>query len=308
MKSRRIKIILWISVLVWTVGIWAAWTWAKAERNRAEIERAAWDGRRQELVTHLEALENQRSGLATRDAQERARADKEKADAEKAAYMKAMAYKLSQQRLDQNPQLQLLKLKATRAETLVKYSAFLREKKLTPEQIERLSAAWSDYEAAKLDIAAIRRDRSLSYDDPAVTAERKQAQAALMAVEKSVLGEARYEEFDLFKRMQPMRELVLGYVGKAALLGAPATEDQVRWLTEVLAAENTNFRNGGQVQFGGMDWDAGWARARAFLSAEQYELLVAETNLRRARSGVFNATLFIHEELAKEAAKTPGAR
>ncbi|ATC64582.1 hypothetical protein CMV30_11800 [Nibricoccus aquaticus] len=307
MNNRWMKGVLWISLLSWTAGSGAVWTWAKAARDRAEQERVVCEVRLQELKARFHAIEKRRSGVENAETNERAKADKAKADAEKTALMKALAPKQSEQRLDKDPQLQLLKLKALRADLVVKYGVFLREKKLTSEQIERLSAAWSDYEAAKLDIAAIRRDHKLGYDDPAVAVQRKEAQAALAVAEKAVLGEEGFKDFDQFRRMQPMRELVLGYVGKAALLGVPATEEQVTRVTEVLAAMNTNFRNGGQVQFGEMDWDAGWAKAREFMSAEQYELLVAETNERRTMHDVMDATVFIHEELAKEDATKAAA-
>jgi|GEM_PF-5131847 hypothetical protein len=301
------KIVRWISLLSWVAGSWAVWGWAKAARDRAERERVVAEVRLQELKARFESVEKRLSGIAHAETKERIKADKAKADAEKAALMKALAPARSQRRLDRDPQLQLLKLKALRADLLVKYGAFLREKKLMPDQIGRLSAAWSDYEAAKLDIDAIRRDQGLGYKDPAVAAQRKEAQARLTAAEKSVFGETGFEEFERFKRMQPMRDIVSGFAGKAALLGMPITDEQARRVTDVLAGADAQFRNGSSVGFGNMNWDAGWEKARTILTAEQYELLHAETNGRRTISDVLDATFFIHEELAKEDAKRAGS-
>jgi len=92
-----------------------------------------------------------------------------------------------------------------------------------------------------------------------------------------LLGDSGYQQYQEFNRLAPAREFVTGLAGMTASTAAPMTSAQAYQLTQILAQNSPDYRDGKRVNSDSIDWDAVLPAAEKFLSPQQ---LVSLGNLR----------------------------
>lgn len=285
-----------VAALVAVAGVFVGGR-ARSVRAKASAERAVWVEKA--AVLRKELAEEEKVQRETVGGGTPAAGDGRKGGAEALSETREERW-----RRDARLQVKLIELR--RAGMFLRYGTFLRERKLSAAEKEKLGTAWEAFQAMQLDADAIGRDLKLAAGDKALQVQREQARREMMAVEKAVLGEQGYGEFTRFKRSQPLRAAVGIFAGKAALLGMPLTVEQGQLVAEVLAEADPNYRVHGSADDRRLDWAGGLENARRFLSTEQHELLVSEMDTRRTAAALAKMTDAIkaERESARNAAES----
>jgi hypothetical protein len=123
------------------------------------------------------------------------------------------------------------------------------------------------------DLSEINRTKGLSFNDPAMVAQRKQGEADMQAGVTEMLGESGYAQLKDYARALEVRTYVGKIAGVAAVEGMPIDRDQADALVRVLANACPMYSLGGPAQFSKIDWKGAEAQAQGILSPQQMKLL-----------------------------------
>ena len=150
-------------------------------------------------------------------------------------------------------------MKFTRDMVDLTSGASMHNLKLTPEQRERFKdmVVWSQQRI--LDIEAAAETEKL--DRAGFEKLRFEEGRERMKKEAEILGPLE-EEFRVFGRMQPVRNLAEQVAALSVMDGTPMSADQVETFTHILSA-NAGLRSTGWADITTLDWDAAAEKAAA---------------------------------------------
>jgi len=209
------------------------------------------------------------------------RAEREAADHARAAVAAQLAVKAPPhpapvpspaELLQKDPKVQVLWLAARRATNAATYGPFFRALGLTDEQVRRFQDIALKREEDELDLSAIAKTQQLAASDPSIAGMREQADAQFAAARRELLGPDGYGKLQDFERTLPMRDLVGGIAGTAALAGIPLTPAQADAMTQALANANLSYRTGATASPTRVDWAAADRAVQAILTPAQFTL------------------------------------
>jgi len=175
------------------------------------------------------------------------------------------------ERLQKDPEYQLLTLKQERAHLLAIYGVLFRKLGLTPEQITRFQDITLKQKEREMDLQAIKEERHLSEDDPAIQKMQGDANEATRAAQRELLGEAGLKSYQDYQRTTWLREMMVGWAGGAAVvIREPFTPAQGEQLVQIMANASDSYRNGSWAKTDQPGyWDAVAAEAKKILTPTQ---------------------------------------
>ena len=260
------------------VGLGVAWHHAGLVRE-AEAELAKLAGRRatasaemQRLETRVAAVDGERvelrQTLATLQAAPLAAAKPATASTSAPPRLPSIA-----ERLQREPETQILWIAYQRSRATQRYGALLRALALAPFQVERFHVILSRRDEQNMDLNAVMSEQGLSARDPALVKTRQKTEAEYQTAQREFLGDEGYRQLLDFERTAPIREMVNGWAGGAvAITRAPFTAEQGEQLIQILANASESYRRGHVTNTFDIDWDTADAKAREILSDAQFTL------------------------------------
>jgi hypothetical protein len=267
MKAKHVSLILagLIAVVALAVAV-QAWRRAReAHAARSEVER-------QRLA----------AGASLRNWQARATAAEQERERLQSALAAAAAATPSVpagpkkpdpwERLQQDPEMQILALANERAQVLATYGALFRKLGFSPQQIAAFQEIAFRRRERMMDLQAVMKMKGLSWQDPAIQKLRGDSEAEFKAAQRSLLGEDDYKKLADYERTTWLREKIRGWAGGAVVVARePFTPEQGERLVEIMANASESYRGGGHPDTGEPDY---WARveagARQILSPTQF--------------------------------------
>ncbi len=174
--------------------------------------------------------------------------------------------------------------RAERERLFNRYGPFLRERGLTPVQIDRFIELQMHQNAARNDLQAAVRDAGAKGSDPAIEAMRRQLYEPLLSEMRSMLGEDGYKDYINHEKnsfyhlsyVEPVQKTLAGE-------GSPLSPQQAESLRQLVVANHrvTRVNPTDISQRSSVDWDAIIAGSGAFLTPAQIELLKIYVSQRR---------------------------
>jgi hypothetical protein len=267
MNQRRFIVIALVATAVLAV---IAWRSARASRV-TEADRYALAKRRTELMARLQRGETE---LAEPKKPETAPVAATEAEGpEKAAPVPESPAEIPLVDQLKDPKLQVIQFAMERAFLAQRYGPFFWKEGLTPTQIERLCDVLVRSRMNTYDLSEIHRLQGLSFNDPAMLAERDRGKAEVEAGIREVLGDPGYARLKDYARSIEIRDHVGKIAGAAALEGVPINREQADALVNVLAATTPLYASGGPAEFVRIDWKTAEAQAQGILSPAQMKVL-----------------------------------
>lgn len=222
-----------------------------------------------ELAGERENVEKENAARVQAQNEARARA-KRRAEWEATRGANREALRNVTQLVDNDPELQLLKHKALRTTTALRYGAWFRELHPGAERVQALQAALESYAIDSDDLRAAARSQGLKWGDPAIRNQLKQLDQKLAEAIRGQLGEEGVASFNQYRRSGDVRELMGNVAGAAAANGAPLSLQQVETLSRLACDSAEAYRNGGNANPLDVDWEVVDAQARVLLTPEQF--------------------------------------
>ena len=310
MNHRRFVLIVALVTIVLAV---AAWRTARAN-HAGEVARLALAARRAELTSQLQHWEAELAAAKQRSAERVAQPVVETPPAmpapaavvEPAGSGPRAASSLLEWMED--PKVQVLHYANERAGLAQTYGPFFQSHHLTPAQIEKLSDLIIQSRAHNYDLSEINRTKGISFNDPAMVAQRKQGEAEVQAGMTEVLGESGYTHFKDYARALEVRTFVGKIAGAAAVEGMPINREQAEALVQALANACPMYSLGAPANLSRIDWKGAEAQAQGILTPSQMKLLRTDTpgvGPSRTRTELGNAVFRARSELSA-AGRLPG--
>lgn len=206
--------------------------------------------------------------------------------------------------LEKNPELQARFLANRRREMGITYGPFLANAGLSPAQSDRFKDILVAAAESAMDLNSTMRARGLAETDPVVLTLRKQAEDAMHAAQRELIGEAGFQQLGEYERTLPMREFVGGLAASLVFSGDALNASQANQLTQILAEANEAYRQGARAASPYPDWGGAisarrparesidsetlLARVRTVLSPAQYVAFEAEILRTRTLVELFN--------------------
>jgi hypothetical protein len=172
-----------------------------------------------------------------------------------------------------DPRLRALGLRAFRAGMAQNLGPFFRALNLDADQVGRFTALECRHWEAQVDVFATAGDQGVPTNDPSVTAMLAAEGAQHQAAERSLLGDAGYQQLQNFYRAQPLMDVVNAIAGDVAFSPVPLTGTQEDELLQLLANASGQYQAGGAASTGTLDWPAIMDRARPLLLPSQFSAL-----------------------------------
>lgn len=199
--------------------------------------------------------------------------------------------------LRNDPQLQALYLKSSHARLRGDYAPFFASMRLTPEQVEDVTAAMVRQQEQFLDLNAVAESQGAEAG-AAVGTLRRQAAAEYETRQRALLGDEGFRQLREYERAASPRMLVKQVAGMALEHGEPITPQQAEQLTLALANASERYPRGGSADMRTINWEAADTQARVILTPAQLNLF--QRSPTRAEIQLESA---IKRALEREAAK-----
>jgi hypothetical protein len=175
--------------------------------------------------------------------------------------------------LRNDPTVQSRFLAYQRSGFIMTYGPLFGQLGLSPEQISKCEDLLAKREEDRMDLNSTVEEKGLSYGDPAVQAIRKQQDSDFETAEKTLLGDDGFSQLATYEQTIPARMAIAGISGAATVDGIPLASDQMQKLTDlVLQTAQSNYGNWSGDADGSL-WGAIDAKAAAFLTPAQSDLM-----------------------------------
>lgn len=196
------------------------------------------------------------------------------------------------ERLQNEPQFQLLWLADRRASLATRYGAWYRNAGFAPEKIQQIEAQMIARAEREMDLEALQRAQGMSPDDTVVTRLRSEIARDYDAAMRGLLGDTGWSELREYERGASAREMLAGIAGGAAAVARePLSGQQAEELFHAIAGASASYRKGGAFVAVDVDWDSVDAVAQRLLTPTQFAFFrSAEPPL--PVGGRFQATLY----------------
>jgi hypothetical protein len=238
----------------------------EARLNEARARRDNLEKERQRLTTEVERLRGKRNPSA----------GKAQASPPTPAPTQATleALELSRRLFERQrePAMQARQLQTARDKMRAEYSPLFRELGFTSAQTQTFLDAAVRRQEQMMDLSAVVIAQNLRFDDPAIGLLFKQMDTDYQAELRARLSAENYSRAMEYERALPMRTLVSGLVGTAAVQGVALTGEQSEQLVQAIAEGDRGYRAGGAANNMDVDWEAVDAQAATILSPAQLDL------------------------------------
>lgn len=176
----------------------------------------------------------------------------------------------TQQRLDEDPRVQVLHAKMRRNAIRFNYGSFFRSQNLSPAQAAAVEDALLQREETQNDATAVMRAKGLSPKDPAIGALVSKAEEDYAKAQIQLLGDTGYKQLKDYERTLQLREMLAGVAGTATARGIDFPSAQAEKLLQIIAATSDSYGHGGWASMEQIDWEVVDAQAQLILSPEQF--------------------------------------
>jgi hypothetical protein len=173
--------------------------------------------------------------------------------------------------LAKDSELQVLWLRAGRARAAQDYGPLFTALQLTPAQKESFLANVLKRQEQLMDLAGIAQSQG-GDNQQAIAALQKTANDEFQAAQAGLLGADGVRRWQEFDRAAPLRMMLDGFAGTAALEGVPVSAPQSEQLARALGSVIPGSDHGGRIDLNAIDWTAVDAEAQRVLTARQLEL------------------------------------
>lgn len=176
------------------------------------------------------------------------------------------------ERLQKDPEYQVLTLAAERAHLLSIYGALFHKLGLTSEQIAQFQQISFNAQERHMDLRAIMAEKNLTWQDSAISKLYQDNVKQLEADQRALLGDEGYKVSQDYEHTRWVREMMIGWAGGAAVvLREPFTPQQGEQLVQIMANASESYRKGGHVETSTPGyWEAVEAEARKVLTPTQF--------------------------------------
>lgn len=174
-----------------------------------------------------------------------------------------------QQRLDDDPRIQVLNGKVRRNGIRFNYGPFFRARNLSPAQAAEFEKALLRSDDDQNDAMAVMRAKGLPQNDPALGALVGKAVQEYQNTQTQLLGEDGYKALLEYERTMSIREVLGGIAASATVKGIPFPASQAEKLVQLMAPTSESYQKGGWATVEQVDWEVIDAQAEQFLTPEQ---------------------------------------
>lgn len=183
-----------------------------------------------------------------------------------------------------HPDFEHLYLSNVRSETEVRYAAFFRMARLSPDQARQFNDLLTSHAESLADVLAAARSQGLDENDSIVQPLKEQANAELAAGLLTLLGQDGYDQFQNYQKSLNWRSAVNDMAGLLHASGSPLTFDQANALTAIMADRLGQPTSDQKLLVlpSTADFDGALPRARAILQPAQvpvFQTLLERINL-----------------------------
>jgi hypothetical protein len=278
----------WLVLVVAVVffGMGEAWRqhglWRQTEAERAALRerRSDQEARLSEARARRDNLEKERQRL-TKEAERlrgnrspSARNAKVSPPTPAPTQMALEVLELSRRTFERqrDPAVQARQLQTARDKMTAEYSPLFRELGFTSAQTQAFLDAAVQRREQMMDLSAVVIAQNLGFDDPAIRRLFNQMDTDFKVELRARLSAENYSRAMEYERALPMRPLVSGFVGTAAVQGVALTGEQSEQLVQAIAEGDRGYRAGGPANNMDVDWEAVDAKAATILSPAQLDL------------------------------------
>jgi len=178
----------------------------------------------------------------------------------------------------ENPELRQILSKYFNAEIHLHYIQLAKDMGLSSDQMSQLADAYFKKWSDQLDLAQAKQlsgDNSDPGANEAYRALMQKVGAAYDDAVRGVVGDAGFQRIHEFDRSYSARSIAYQVAAGAASGGEPLTSEQTDQLLQLVADGSPDYRNGGNVNLGKLDWDRVMTRATTMFSSAQLRSLNA---------------------------------
>ena len=312
-RTRRSRWIAAIGAVLTGAALFVAWHAREAGRIASEAgvslvrERTALELELRRMKGRVDETERAgaelRSALATLQ-----KSGGAKEASERAATAPRPAARTMSEIMASDPRLEVLELQRQRLALHGDYGYVMHALRLSPEQIKTWEELKAKETEASMDLSATARTQDESGKRTVVELQqqaRRQYETALA----TLLGPEAYQRLQDYEKTIPLRNVVVnGFAGLTALEGCPLSDRQGEQLMRAMIESGGADVTGPKQDLAGIDWTAVEARARQFLSPEQYTLFTTVAPATSFSSRWEAMTRAAIESAVRASAKPSGSR
>lgn len=146
------------------------------------------------------------------------------------------------------------KARRFRNELVGRYAPFYYRAGLNAAQIDQLEMMMTEHWQDTADLKAVAELKNLNNNEEEITQLRSKADATLQKNEKSLLGDEGFARLQEYERTLPARDFVTSVATQLYHTNTPLSGDQAEKLTNLLADNNTAYKQGGKINLDETDW------------------------------------------------------
>lgn len=176
-----------------------------------------------------------------------------------------------------SPSLQVLFEESRRGIYRAQFAALFHRLKLTPEEQAAFISALVSFEMKASDLEAVMKQHGLSRDDPALKAQRAEADATILREIQAVLGPDASTITREYTKLNDARSYVAGYGGLFSRLGQPLTFYQLEALANAFG-EASPGTSPNPNRLSAAQWDQIGVRAQGILTPNQWQIFQSTTS------------------------------
>jgi hypothetical protein len=175
--------------------------------------------------------------------------------------------------LDKYPGLRALFRRSIAGNLMLRYGAFYRTAKLTPEQIGKFERVMTEAEETKMDFELAARSQGFKPSDSALANLRAQGETKLKAGLIDALGDSGYEQYQQYRRVEPLTGIIGDMTTIAVQHDAAFTAAQADRLMTSIANASPGYQAGGKVDPLTVNWSQVLIEAKPYLSPTQFAVV-----------------------------------
>jgi hypothetical protein len=177
-----------------------------------------------------------------------------------------------------DPKLFALGMKAYQSSLNTIYGQMFRTLNLPPEEVTKFKSLAAAHMEAIVDILSSASTQGMQLNDPAVGTLMKDENTQFDAAQKSLLGDAAYQQMQQLNRQMPVSGVAYNVATQVALTSTPLSTAQADQLTQILANSSTQYQNGGYATPNTINWPTALGQAQALLTPTQFQALQGRYN------------------------------
>jgi len=180
-----------------------------------------------------------------------------------------------------HPELQNLRMDASRALIRTRYQPLFEKRHLSSEQISAFTENVVNNEERQADISAALTAENLSPEGPEARKILTEVMTEFQNAQKKLLGDAAFAEWKEYERGVFFRQVVGEAAAIATVRGSPLASAQLEELNQAFLDSCSDYTSGGYVSSNKIDWKSLETKVSAIVSSEQHTAIFQTHNSRR---------------------------